>query len=300
MPLPPLREPASPLRRVSSTLLALPLLGALFGSLLLVNAVQLSSLSVWPFSRAAFRRINRSCADLWWGACVAAARWAYGTQVVFTGDDVPVGENAMVLVNHQAMPDITFLMFLARTKQRLGDMKYFVKRQLGWAPGVGWGMWFLDCIFVERDWARDAGTIQATFARINKAKVPIWLISFSEGTRMTARKLEAAQAFARERGLRVPRHVLVPRPKGFTASIQGLRGHLDAVYDVTIGYVDGVPSLWQYGRGLARTAHMHVQRFPTGELPEGPEALAGWLQERWQEKDERLERFYEDGVFQET
>ncbi len=297
MPLPPLPEPASRAERLACTVKALPLLGALFSSLMVVNVVQTSSLLVWPFSRGTFRRINRAVADTWWGWCVRGARLYYGVRIEITGDDLPADENALVLVNHQSMSDITFLMFLAETKRRLGDMKYFVKQQLKWVPGIGWGMQFLDCIYVERDWARDAASIQATFARVVQASVPIWLISFSEGTRLTARKLAAAQAFARERGLAVPRHVLVPRPKGFTASVRGLQGHLDAVYDVTIGYVGGVPSLWQYSRGLARVAHLHVRRFPAADLPEGPEALAKWLMDRFEEKDALLERFYQVGAF---
>jgi 1-acyl-sn-glycerol-3-phosphate acyltransferase len=297
MPLPVLREPLSGLRWATSTLFGLGLAAVLFGTLLLVNGVQMSSLLVRPFSRRVFRRINRGCAGFWWGLCVAGARWAHGIDVVITGDDVPVGENAMVLANHQAMPDITFLMFLAKAKGRLGDMKYFVKQQLAWVPGVGWGMLFLDCIFVKRDWASDAGTIRDTFARINDGKVPIWLISFSEGTRLTPVKLAAAQAFARERGLRVPRHVLVPRPKGFAASIEGLRDHLDAVYDVTIGYVDAVPSLWQYARGLAPRAHLHVRRYPVEDLPRDAEALAQWLRDRFHEKDDLLEGHYQTGAF---
>jgi 1-acyl-sn-glycerol-3-phosphate acyltransferase len=300
MPLPPLREPMSGLRWVSSTLSAACLATVLFGAVMLANSVQMSSLLVWPFSRRAFRRINRTCADRWWALCVAGGRWTHGIDVVLTGDDVPVGENVMVVCNHQSMPDITFLMFLAIAKRRLGDMKYFVKKQLAWVPGVGWGMLFLDCIFVARDWASDADTIRQTFARINDGKVPIWLISFSEGTRMTARKLAAAQAFARERGLREPRHVLVPRPKGFTASVEGLRNHLDAVYDVTIGYVDAVPSLWQYARGLAPRAHLHVRRYPICDLPEGSEALDGWLRERFYEKDDLLEGYYQSGSFPES
>lgn len=297
MPLPPLREPMSGLRWLTSSLFGLCVALTLFAMLMVVNGVQVSSLVLWPFSRKVFRSINRWCANTWWSACVVGACKAHGIGVVITGDDVPVGENAMVLSNHQAMPDITFLMFLAITKQRLGDMKYFVKKQLAWVPGVGWGMLFLDCIFVARDWASDADTIRDTFARINQARVPIWLISFSEGTRMTARKLDAAQAFAKERGLREPRHVLVPRPKGFSASIEGLRDHLDAVYDVTIGYIGGVPSLWQYARGLAPLAHLHVRRYPIGELPHDSEALADWLRERFYEKDDLLEGYYESGAF---
>lgn len=48
---------------------------------------------------------------------------------------------------------------------------------------------------------------------------------FVEGTRFTKAKLEAAQKFAADTGLRVPRHVLVPRTKVSMHLIPDL-GHL--------------------------------------------------------------------------
>ncbi|MEO8198268.1 MAG: hypothetical protein ABI689_16235, partial [Thermoanaerobaculia bacterium] len=66
-------------------------------------------------------------------------------------------------------------------------------------------------------------------------------------------------------------------------------------YDVTIGYVDGLPSLWQWAKGEMREVHLHVRRFAIAELPAGPEALAGWLRERFEEKDARLDRYYAAG-----
>ena len=93
----------------------------------------------------------------------------------------------------------------------------------------------------------------------------------------------------------MPRHVQLPRAKGFVASIVGLQGHLHAVYDVTIGYVDGLPSLWQWAKGEMREVHLHVRRYAVDELPVAPEALAGWLHDRFAAKDERLERFYASG-----
>ena len=98
------------------------------------------------------------------------------------------------------------------------------------------------CIFVKRAWTRDKATILATFSRILENRVPIWLISFVEGTRFTPDKLIRSQQWAAEKGVFQPHHVLTPKVKGFVASIEGLRPHLDAVYDVTIGYVEGAPN----------------------------------------------------------
>ncbi len=293
MPLPPLTRTAGPL----ATLRALAIIPLGFGSLLLINIIQMLSLVVRPFSRSAFRRINRWCADSWWGWCVSWADWAYGLQIQTTGADVPMRENALLVANHQQMPDIPVIMKFARTKDRLGDLKFFVKKQLKWVPGLGWGMQFLDCLYVDRDWTSDRETVRQTFSRLVEGKVPVYLVSFVEGTRLTLFKLEKAQDYAQENGLRAPRHTLVPRTKGFAASVEGLRGHITAVYDLTIGYEDGVPSLWQYLQGLVTNIHLHVKRYPIEDLPETADDLRQWLLDRFEEKDALLDYFYEHGSF---
>ena len=297
MPLDPLREPASRTQRAVATFRGTVL--AIFGfvTLILANLVQLLSLVLLPFSRSAFRRVNRWCANTWWGLCVVGAEKLNGTRIIITGEDVPVRENALLVANHQQMPDIPAIMKLAKTKGRLGDLKFFVKKQLKWAPGVGWGMQFLDCPFIDRDWASDQEQIQDTFASLVDNRVPMWLVSFVEGTRATHKKLEASREFARSRGLVQTDHVQVPRTKGFTASVQGLRSHITAVYDLTIGYEVGVPSLWQYVKGLVKRVHVHVRRFPIEDLPETEEGLRDWLLEHFVEKDRLLEHYYETRGF---
>jgi len=297
MPLPPLPDPPDAGARVRALVRTAPVVAGLGLSLLGFNAAQMASLAVRPVSGRAFRAFNRWAADTWWGWTVDAARRLHGVELVVTGDDVPPRENAIVVANHQQMPDITFLMRLARQKGRLGDLKWFVKRALKVVPGVGWGLSFLDALFVDRDWTRDRASIERTFAHIRRHAVPLWLVMFAEGTRLTPAKLAAAQAWARERGRPEPAHVLVPRTKGFVAAVHGLRGHAAAVYDVTIGYERGVPTLWQYMQGFAPRAHVHVRRHGLATLPAGEDALAAWLLDRWQEKDARLAAFYATGAF---
>jgi lysocardiolipin and lysophospholipid acyltransferase/lysophosphatidic acid acyltransferase/lysophosphatidylinositol acyltransferase len=293
MPLEPLRDSHGPI----ATIRALGVLAIGFGTLLPINLLQLLSLVVLPFSRRAFRAVNRWCADTWWGWCVTGAELAYGVRVIFTGDDVPMREDALLIANHQQMPDIPAIMKFCKTKDRLGDMKYFVKKQLKWVPGMGWGMQFLDCLFIDRDWASDSGKIHRTFDRLVSGRVPVHLVSFVEGTRLTFAKLEVAQSYAQEHGLPIPRHTLVPRSKGFAASVEGLRSHIAAVYDLTIGYEEGVPSLWQYIKGLVSRIHVHVRRFPIEDLPHSADDLRLWLLARWQEKNDLLEHYYETGAF---
>ena len=293
MPLEPLKDTSGPL----ASLRAIALLAVGFATLLFFNLVQIASLAMLPFSSNAARRLNRWCADTWWGWCVSAAELMYGVRVEITGDDVPMRENALLIVNHQQMPDIPALMKFARTKDRLGDMKYFIKKEFKWLPGMGWGLQMLDSVFVDRRWTADQDRIRRTFARIVDNRVPIYLVSFAEGTRLTAPKLEAARSYARDRALPVPRHTLVPRTKGVVASIQGLRSHIDAVYDITIGYEGAVPSLWHYLKGLVHRIHLSVHRFPIDELPESAEGLRQWVHDRWLVKDDLLEHFYATGAF---
>jgi 1-acyl-sn-glycerol-3-phosphate acyltransferase len=285
--------------RILGLLRASPALVFLPVSLLALNLIQVLSLAVRPVSRRAFRRINREVADLWWGWCASFSRILHGIQIEVTGDPVPERENAIVLINHQSMADITFLLIYARSKHRLGDLKWFAKAAIRFVPGIGWGLSFLDCIFVERDWTRDRGSIQRTFAHITRDEVPLWLVSFPEGTRLKPAKLEASRAYAESTGLDAPENVLVPRTKGFVASLEGLRGHAVAVYDITVGYVGGVPTLWQYVMGYAPRAHLHVRRHLIEDLPDSEEELSAWLLDQYRRKDDLLAAFYERGSFAE-
>ncbi len=295
MPLPPLHPRSRRLAALGRTLRGAFVAFYLFGSLLAINLLQTASLVLRPFSRRSFRRVNRWSADRFWDWCARTTLSLHHTKVVISGDELPQRENAVVIANHQTMTDVQALFLLARRAHRLGDLKWFVKSSLKYVPGIGWGMAFLDCLFVKRDWTADRKRIDRVFERVISAHVPLWLISFSEGTRLSADKLARARRYAAQHALALPRHVLLPRARGFVASVTGLQGHISAVYDVTIGYVDGLPSLWQWAKGEMREVHLHVRRYTVEELPAAPEALAEWLRERFEEKDARLDRFYAAG-----
>jgi len=297
MPLPPLPEPERKLSHLRGLVLGTLAAIFLFSTLLALNVLQTASLAIKPISQSAFRRVNRRAANLWWGWCALLAEKLHGSRVVLSGDDVPVRENAIVVSNHQQMTDIVVLFVLARKKERLGDLKWFVKDIIKYVPGVGWGMQFLDCLFIKRDWTADRDAIQSVFEKILAHSIPFWIISFVEGTRMKPAKLTLSQQFAKERGMAPTQHVMIPRTKGFVATVQSLRGQLDAVYDITIGYVNGVPTLWQWIKGHVRHVNLHVRRFAIDEMPEESDALTEWLMKRFTEKDGLLDYYYRHGVF---
>lgn len=266
--------------------------------ILVLNLVQLGSVLLLPFSRRLVRSINRWCARSIWGLWVIMAERQNRIDVRFTGDAVPPRENALVLPNHQSMSDVLLLLCFAWRARRLGHLKFFVKDVVKYVPGPGWGMVFLDCIFVKRDWAQDRGNIERLFAKYKNESIPLLLVSFLEGTRRTPKKLAEAQAYAKERGLPVLEHVLLPRTKGFVFSVLGLRQHLDVVYDLTLGYeTEPPPTLLDCFAGTVRKVDIHVRRWPIAELPEGDDALAAWATARYEEKDALLAHYKQHGAF---
>lgn len=297
MPLKPLPEPKSKLARLKGFVSGSIASAFLFSTLIGFNLLQTATLVIKIFSPKAFRRINQRMARIWWGWCALGAEKAYGTRWIMSGDDVPPKENAIVVLNHQEMADITVVFSFARAKGRVGDLKWFVKDVLKYVPGIGWGMLFLDCPFIKRNWTADKDYIHRVFRNILKNDVPLWLMTFAEGTRVRPEKIARSQAYAQEQGMTPLKHVLIPRTKGFVASVQALRGHVDAVYDLTIGYVDGVPTLWQWIKGYVRKVHMNVRRYAIDRMPEDGEGLSKWLIQRFEEKDRLLDYYYRNWAF---
>jgi 1-acyl-sn-glycerol-3-phosphate acyltransferase len=297
MPLEPLPDPESKLARLKGVVSGSIASAFLFSTLIAFNVLQTASLAIKIFSPKAFRRINQQMARIWWGWCALGAEKGYGTTLIMSGDDVPMRENAIVVLNHQEMADITVIFSFARAKGRVGDLKWFVKDILKYVPGVGWGMLFLDCPFIKRDWTADKDYIHGVFKNLLKYDVPLWLMTFAEGTRVRPEKIVRSQEYAEKQGLPRLKHVLIPRTKGFVASVQSLRGHVDAVYDLTIGYVGGVPTLWQWIKGYVRKVHLDVRRYAIDAMPEDGNALSTWLIERYQEKDLLLDYYYQNSAF---
>ncbi len=279
------------IRSVAGWIRGVFLSGFLFLLLLAMNVVQIGSLVLWPFNRKTFRKVNRWLAGHWWGVGVSVAQKIGATRLIVTGDEIHEIENSIVLANHQEMPDIYALMIYAQTQGRLGDLKWFVKDSLKFFPGIGWGMHFLHCVFVKRNWEKDLGKIESVFSQILSEEIPLWLVTFVEGTRITPEKVIQSQKYSLHKGLPLLNHVLLPRTKGFVASVRGLSTHVQALYDVTIAYPFGIPSLWHVVQGFVPEIHFHVKRYSISELPKDSQVLGDWLITLFLEKERFMESF---------
>lgn len=260
-----------------------------FLPLLVINALQTLSILWRPFSLKWFRRYNNFWAHHYWSYVGYMAQTFGGVSVNIIGDRLPYHENALVLANHQSTVDIVVQLIIGRQYRRLGDMKFFVKDILKWVPGPGWGMAFLECIFMKRNWAEDRPRVVAQLRKFQKDRVPVWVNIYPEGTRLKPGKLAAAQEFARKSGQPVPQHVLVPRVRGFLATLEGLEGHLQAVYDLTIAYPERTPTLWDLLSGKGTPVTVEITRYPIEALPVDSEGRSDWLMKLYQDKDKRLQ-----------
>jgi hypothetical protein len=62
------------------------------------------------------------------------------------------------------------------------------------------------------------------------------LVLFAEGTRFTPAKHAASIAFAEKSGLPPLKNLLLPRTKGFLATLQQIRGKFPAIYCATLAF----------------------------------------------------------------
>ncbi|THV77626.1 hypothetical protein D6C84_04850 [Aureobasidium pullulans] len=181
----------------------------------------------------------------------------------------------------------------------LGRCRWFAKKALKWVPVLGWGLLVMGMPLVSRRWAEDKEEMERLFSGIKEGRWPVWLVSFSEGTRYRPKKHAEAVRWCASHGKSIPQHTLHPRTKGFVATVQQLRKtpHVKAVYDITIAYAEddkfmAAPSFFKtiFQPDLAQTYRMyaHVRRFELNSLPHTDAELAQWLEAKWVEKGERL------------
>jgi lysocardiolipin and lysophospholipid acyltransferase len=271
-----------------------------FGPLLLLNICQMLGLVLYPISKPAYRKFQRSIAFAIWGWWGFAVQRICGLEVVVSGDVISEKENAIVICNHQEMADIIVILCYAFNNGTVTRTTWMAKNIIRYVPGIGWGLSFLDTVFLKRNWARDEAGIRSTFSKIIENQIPIWMTSFPEGTRISSEKLAKSQEFARSRQQPVMNHVLSPRSLGFTATLTGLAGHVSAVYSLTIGYKDRIPGLAEIIRGDVKQVWLHVRRIPISEIPSEKVKSAKWLNQEFQIKDALLDFFRKHGSFPQT
>ncbi|CAN8098613.1 unnamed protein product [Discula destructiva] len=259
-----------------------------------------------PFNPVLAYRLSSAIAWSCWASIQFIFERINSAHIVISGDSLPRGESAVVIANHVGWTDFYMVQALAARSGMLGSCRWFAKAQLKWVPLLGWGLMATGMPMVTRNWQRDSQELKRVFHNITHLRLPIWLISFSEGTRFTPAKRAESATWCAANSKPMPQHLLYPRTKGFLATIRAIRAapHVKAVYDVTIAYEKrqgtGVQGLWHTAPAFWETLSLprlstryrfevHVRRWPMEDLPREDDELAKWLETRWVEKGEWLE-----------
>ncbi|KAJ2174090.1 hypothetical protein EV181_007254, partial [Coemansia sp. RSA 532] len=198
-----------------------------------------------------------------------------------------IEHGCMVVSNHQTYFDWIIIWILSYYVRCHGYMKIILKAELKNVPVFGWGMQFLDFIFLKRKWADDKQTFTDHMQRIVEHDDPAWLLIFPEGTVICKKRTAISNKYADKMGVRHPEHTLLPRVSGSRVCLSQLRPRIKYLYDLTIGY-EGLKSgdipeneyglVSMYGKCVyPREIHIHVKKYPVAEIPDDEEGFSAWM-----------------------
>jgi 1-acyl-sn-glycerol-3-phosphate acyltransferase len=271
------------------------------GCIVLLGIVKFAIHITAPRSRARTRVILMLA---WLGT-----RWVAGNNQIFdlmlptqweiqgVGDDVRPDGHYLIVSNHLSWVDIFAL--LRAFHGRAPFIRFFLKRQLFWAPIVGQACWALEFPFMRRytpeyleKHPEKRGTDLATTRKACQRyrNFPVAILNFVEGTRFTKAKHAEQQS--------PYRHLLRPRIGGISFVLAALGDQLDAMYDVTLAYPpDNDVTMGRFLCGRIPKIIIHARRvspprqfFDASVTRPGPEReeLKAWIEGLWGEKDELL------------
>lgn len=209
-------------------------------------------------------------------------------------------EHALLVMNHAYETDWLFGWLFTEKIGVLGNCKAYAKKVISYIPTIGWNWKFAEFVFLERSFDKDKEIIATQLSEVFDYPDPVWLLLNAEGTRFTKSKHEASVKFAQERGMTVLNHHLIPRTKGFIASLPVLKKKCAAIMDVQLVFDEAdefKPTIVNLLRGKAMTGHMYVRRIPMSDVPDDEAAAGKWLQELFVRKDKLQSSFHQTGDF---
>lgn len=187
-----------------------------------------------------------------------------------------------------------------------GNERVVIKKSMSYLPFLGWGMTMLYWPFLARDYKHDVKVLKLLFGAYKTAALPLQVYLFTEGTRITPKNIEASQKVAREKGLRVWDHVMLPRHRGFCIAADSLHGVATNICDTTIAY-DGFKDNRHapfsefifYDHDKPHTVHIHMKKVPLAVLPPDEDGRKEWLINSFQAKEERMNFYWKNMRFPE-
>lgn len=290
--------------------LLLAIRGAICAVLLFINAlvipfiIVLTALIQWIIPIKAWRRgwhcIINQLPTLWADANYLILRLLTGVTFQCQGaDNLDKKTWYFLVANHRSWADILVLYYVFNRKAP--PLKFFLKQQLIWVPGIGLACKALDFPFMQRyskqylkkhpeKRGKDIETTRRSCEAFKSH--PSTIILFPEATRFTAEK-QAAQQSAYQQ-------LLTPRTGMVALSLSILGDYITHLLDITLAYDTPTATLWDVLCGRVSTISVHVNsvdipdsiRNQLHNETELRQHTKQWLNTLWQEKDVRLQRFY--------
>lgn len=291
-------HPNTPIQTFFKVCTLIPSAFLLILTMAISNILQFLSVPIVLISRPFVYALNSYFAGSMWLLCQYMFEQENSVRIKVTGTDkIPKGESALVISNHCSFLDFCMVHSVSMRCNMIGNCRYFSKDSIKYIPFFGWGMYLAGFIFLKRNWAKDQSNINATFETLIRNRLPIHLISYLEGTRVSKEKIAESHEYSRKNNLPLLQYTLLPRSKGFTASVKGLRGsHINHVYDLTIAYshykrgFGATPSLSDYlfGRLNEYKFRVHANRYSMDQIPENDSEISKWLIKLYEEKNVML------------
>ncbi|KAL5292893.1 AGPAT3.2 family protein [Megaselia abdita] len=280
-----------------------------FVSGLIINSIQLVlHLTLKRANKKLFRQVNWYLNYAIFSQLVFIADWwsASTLKVWMDEDDLKKydgQENVLLMMNHTYEIDWLSGWQFTEKMRVLGNCKAYAKKVISYVPVIGWAWYFAEFIFLNRSYDKDKEIIDKQLREVYSFPDPVWLLLNAEGTRFTEKKHAASVKFAQEKGMTVLKHHLIPRTKGFTASLPGLREKCDAIYDINLAFkkdAEVAPTISNLLHGYPVQGYMYVRRIPFSSVPEKEEEAAKFLQNLFVEKDNIIDSFHTTGSFFKT
>ena len=267
----------------------------------------LTYIFVRPFSKLAYKRLNYYLAYFLYSDMTCMANY-YGNmemELYCTDEDFKAlgKENCFCVLNHKYDIDWLIGWVLCQRVNLLGGAKVVLKDSLKYIPVLGWSWMFSEYIFVKREWDKDQKTLVRDLNSILEYPKDLFygINIFCESTRYTKEKHDACIEVAKEKGLPVYKHHLLPRPKGFNLLASQIAGHVDNLYCITIAAsdIDGKqPTLNHITNGIPVKTQLYFRRIPMSEVPlDNEKEAAKFLNKIYKEKDEFFDVFHREGSF---
>lgn len=289
-----------------SRLIHLCLAITFFTSGIIVNFVQcILYLCLRPFNKWLYRKINWYLCYTIYSQLVCLGDWWSQTQIYIYSDkkdfDKYFGkEHAYCIMNHTYEVDWLIGWMITDKIHLLGNCKAYAKKVIQYIPVLGWAWKCSEFVFLERNFDKDKEIINKQITELSEHPDPMWLLLFPEGTRFTPKKHEAAIEFATKNNLPQLKYHLLPRTRGFVASLPAMKGKVPAIYNCELAFDEDCPikpTITNMLLGKSVTAHIYFQRTPLEDLPDDPQEQETWLRDMFVQKDKMRESFLKTGNF---